>query len=65
MKALLIILIVILALFALTFTIYFFNLDMKLIRIVYDKMGKHYDNLDKKIKDCNNGRCIYEKTLSF
>ena len=63
MKALLIILIVILALFALTFTIYFFNLDMKLIRIVYDKMGKHYDNLDKK--DCNNGKCIYEKTLSF
>lgn len=38
------------ALFALTFTIYFFNLDMKLIRIVYDKMGKHYDNLDKKDK---------------
>lgn len=34
----------------LTFTIYFFNLDMKLIRIVYDKMGKHYDNLDKKDK---------------
>jgi flagellar basal body-associated protein FliL len=50
MKALLIILIVILALFALTFTIYFFNLDMKFIRIVYDKMGKHYDNLDKKDK---------------
>ena len=50
MKALLIILIVILALFALTFTIYFFNHDMKLIRIVYDKMGKHYDNLDKKDK---------------
>ena len=47
MKALLIILIVILAL---TFTIYFFNLDMKLIRIVYDKIGKHYDNLDKKDK---------------
>lgn len=38
------------ALIALTFTIYFFNLDMKLIRIVYDKMGKHYDNLDKKDK---------------
>lgn len=50
MKALLIILIVLLVLFALTFTIYFFNLDMKLIRVVYDKMNKHYDNLEKKDK---------------
>ena len=36
--------------FAVTFLIYFFNLDMKLIRVVYDKMGKHYDNLEKKDK---------------
>ena len=50
MKALIIILIVLLVLFALTFLIYFFNLDMKLIRVVYDKMGKHYDNLEKKDK---------------
>lgn len=50
MKALLIILIVFLVLFALTFTVYFFNLDMKLIRVVYDKMNKHYDNLEKKDK---------------
>lgn len=50
MKALIIILIVLLCLFTLTFLIYFFNLDMKLIRVVYDKMGKHYDNLEKKDK---------------
>lgn len=50
MKVLLIILCVILALFLLTFTIYFFNLDMKLIRFVYDKLQPHYDNLEKDRK---------------
>lgn len=50
LKALLIILIVILVLFALTFTIYFFNLDMKLVRKIYDAMGKHYDNIKKDKK---------------
>ncbi|MCH5317953.1 MAG: hypothetical protein J1E05_08255 [Eubacterium sp.] len=50
LKALIIILIVIVALFAVTFCIYFFNLDMKLIRIVYDKLGKHYDNIEKDRK---------------
>lgn len=50
MKALLIILIVLAVLFILTFTIYYFNLDMKLIRKVYDAMGKHYDNLEKDRK---------------
>ncbi len=49
-KALIIIAIVLLCLFALTFIIYFFNLDMKLVRFVYDKLGKHYDNLEKDRK---------------
>lgn len=50
LKALLIILIVIAVLFALTFCIYFFNLDMKLIRKVYDMLDKHYDNIEKDRK---------------
>ena len=50
LKALIIILIVIAVLFVVTFGIYFFNLDMKLIRIVYDKLGKHYDNIEKDRK---------------
>ena len=51
MEAVLIILGVILALFVVTFTIYFLNLDMKLIRKVYDLLGKHYDTMkrDKKL----------------
>ncbi len=47
LKALIIILIVIAVLFVVTFTIYYFNLDMKLVRKVYDLLGKHYDNLEK------------------
>lgn len=51
MEIFLIILGVILGLFLLTFVIYFFNLDMKLIRKVYDFLGKHYDTMkrDKKL----------------
>lgn len=49
-KALIIIGIVLVCLFVLTFVIYFFNLDMKLVRFVYDKLGKHYDNLEKDRK---------------
>ena len=51
MEIVFIILGVILALFVLTFIIYFFNLDMKLIRKVYDLLGKHYDTMkrDKKL----------------
>jgi predicted transcriptional regulator len=51
MEIIFIILGVILALFVLTFIIYFFNLDMKLIRKVYDLLGKHYDTMkrDKKL----------------
>ena len=51
MEIIFIILGVILALFVLTFIIYFFNLDMKLIRKVYDLLDKHYDTMkrDKKL----------------
>lgn len=49
-KALIIIAIILVCLFVITFTVYFFNLDMKLVRFVYDKLGKHYDNLEKDRK---------------
>lgn len=47
LKALFIIFIVIAVLFVVTFTIYYFNLDMKLVRKIYDLLGKHYDNMEK------------------
>jgi hypothetical protein len=47
---LLIILAVIAALFIVTFIIYWFNLDMKLVRKIYDKLQPHYDNLEKDRK---------------
>lgn len=39
------------ALFLITFVIYWFNLDMKLVRRVYDALWKHYDKMkrDKKL----------------
>ena len=51
MNALLIILSVLLGFFVITFTIYYFNLDMKLVRVLYDLLGKHYDTMkrDKKL----------------
>ena len=51
MNVLFIILGVIDAFFAVTFLIYWFNLDMKLVRKVYDALQKHYDNMkrDKKL----------------
>ena len=51
MEIFLIILAVIFALFLITFAIYWFNLDMKLVRKVYDWLQKHYDNMkrDKKL----------------
>ena len=51
MDIVLIILAVIVVLFLLTFAIYWFNLDMKLVRKVYDLLQKHYDNMkrDKKL----------------
>ena len=41
---------VILALFGITFASYWFNLDMKLIRKIYDALQPHYDNLEKDRK---------------
>lgn len=51
MDVVLIIAAVIVALFLITFAIYWFNLDMKLIRKVYDLLQKHYDNMkrDKRL----------------
>ena len=51
MNVLLIILAVLLGFFVITFTIYYFNLDMKLVRVLYDLLGKHYDTMkrDKKL----------------
>ncbi len=41
---------VFLALFISTFSVYYFNLDMKLVRVIYDKLQGHYDNLEKDRK---------------
>jgi hypothetical protein len=51
MEIILIILGVLLAFFVVTFAIYWFNLDMKLVRKVYDLLQKHYDKMkrDKKL----------------
>ena len=51
MDVLLIILGVVLGFFVITFAIYYFNLDMKLVRILYDLLSKHYDTMkrDKKL----------------
>ncbi len=51
MDILFIILGIVLALFLITFVIYWFNLDMKLVRVIYDALGKHYDKMkrDKKL----------------
>lgn len=51
MDVLLIMLGVVLGFFVITFTIYYFNLDMKLVRVLYDLLGKHYDTMkrDKKL----------------
>ncbi len=50
LKVLLIIAIVLAVLIALTFAIYWFNGDMKLVRVIYDKLQPHYDNLEKDRK---------------
>ncbi len=39
--------IVVLALFALTFTVYFFNLDMKLTAAIYPWLDKQYDKVKR------------------
>ncbi len=37
--------------FVITFTVYWFNLDMKLVRKIYDLLQPHYENMkrDKKL----------------
>lgn len=50
MKIFLIILAILAVLFLITFIIYWFNLDMKLVRKIYDKLQPHYDNLEKDRK---------------
>ena len=47
MKALLIILIVLAALFLLVAAIYWFNLDTKIVKALEKPMTKHYDNLKR------------------
>lgn len=36
--------------FLVTFTVYWFNLDMKFIYWFYNKMKKHYDNMKRDRK---------------
>ena len=51
MNVILIVLAVIAALFLITFAIYWFNLDMKLVRVVYDWLWKNrYDKMKKDKK---------------
>ena len=50
MKFILKLLAVLLGFIGVTFTLYWFNLDMKLVRIIYDKLQPHYDNLEKDKK---------------
>lgn len=52
MEIILIILAVLVAFFVITFAVYWFNLDMKLVRVVYDWLWKNrYDKMkrDKKL----------------
>lgn len=46
-KLLLKLVLVLLALFAVTFTVYFFNLDMKLTAAMEPILQKHYDKIDR------------------
>ena len=51
MNIILTILAVLICFVMITFIIYWFNLDMKLVRVVYDFLQTHYDNMkrDKKL----------------
>ena len=46
-KVLGIIALVVLALFVITFTVYFFNLDMKLTAAIEPLLIKHYNKIDR------------------
>ena len=48
LKILLIAVIVVAALFVLTFTVYFFNLDMKLTALMEPIFLKHYDKIKRE-----------------
>ena len=43
-----IVLIVIAVLFALTFLVYITNADMKLVQVIYNKLLKYHDSIDKE-----------------
>ncbi len=45
-----IVLIVIAVLFALLFTVYITNADMKLVQIIYNKLIKYHDSVEKEEK---------------
>lgn len=49
-KFLCVLLSVFLGFFAVTFTVYWYNADMKLVRKIYDKLQPHYDELQKDRK---------------
>jgi len=50
MNILLLTFMILFLLFVVTFTIYWFNLDMKLIYKITPFMKKHYDNIDRDRK---------------
>ncbi len=41
---------VIILLFVVTFTVYWFNLDMKLVHMIYSALQKHYDHMERDRK---------------
>ena len=47
LKVLLIVALVAVGLFVLTFTVYFFNLDMKLTALIEPWLLKHYDKIER------------------
>ena len=49
-KILLKVLLVVVAFFVVTFTVYFFNLDMKLTSALQPLLAKHYDKIKKDRK---------------
>lgn len=40
--------ILLLVFFIVTFLVYIFNWDMRLMGVVYKKLGKHYDNMERE-----------------
>ncbi len=47
LRILLIIAIVLIALFVITFTVYFFNLEMKLLALIEPLISRHYDKIKR------------------